>query len=576
MNKQLLDSTTPTQAPPPPSAGREPETSSRARVHTWRKPSPRLPEPQLQPTGEPVWSGVWPRLAQWTAWALLVAGIGVRMAQYLFNQVLTHDEAAIALNIITRSFGELTQPLDHHQAAPVGFLWTVKLCTLVLGESAQALRLVPLAASLAALGVFFVLVRRTLHWPGALVALGFFALSYRLIFYAVEFKQYSSDILVSCLLLLLAERCWRRQWRWRGLVGLALAGAAATWFSLPAIFVLAGIGTSLFLQRWKLGGARHAAQLLPVGAAWLAGFAAHYLFALPADVNDPYLQNFWTGAFLPFPPQGVSDLMTWRSAVLALFQHPVGAAYPVLGLLLAIAGAAWLLRDRRTLAGMLLLTLLAAAGASMLHRYPFAGRLMLFAAPVLMLLIGAGAEALLHREHRGALVAGLVALVLLGQPLATTSASLTLRPRGKFDLRPLLTHLSRNQRPGDVVLTCGGTNTVLAFYARQFGLTDLHYVHVADEGQPNYDPTTYPQVVEALAGRGRVWIVANLHPSSIGVVEHADRDQDWTGVLQRAAELGPQLDEQHTRTSALYLYDLSAAPATAATPTAAPPAARQQ
>ncbi len=54
-------------------------------------------------------------------WTIIYFGILVRVVQYLSNRSLWNDEAALALNIVNRSYLELLQPLDYDQGAPIGF-----------------------------------------------------------------------------------------------------------------------------------------------------------------------------------------------------------------------------------------------------------------------------------------------------------------------------------------------------------------------------------------------------------------------------------------------------------------------
>ena len=66
-------------------------------------------------------------------WGIILIGIVLRLRQYLLNRSLWADEASLAMNLVTRNFGELTQLLDYHQAAPIGFLFIEKLS--IIGSS---------------------------------------------------------------------------------------------------------------------------------------------------------------------------------------------------------------------------------------------------------------------------------------------------------------------------------------------------------------------------------------------------------------------------------------------------------
>ena len=73
--------------------------------------------------------------------ALLIIGCVLRTAQYAGAVSLWHDELALALNFQKYEFFELlTQPLDHKQVAPAGFLAAVKASTNILGINEYGLR----------------------------------------------------------------------------------------------------------------------------------------------------------------------------------------------------------------------------------------------------------------------------------------------------------------------------------------------------------------------------------------------------------------------------------------------------
>ena len=128
-------------------------------------------------------------------------GILVRLVQYVFNRSLWNDEAALALNIINRSYLELLQPLDYNQGAPIGFLMVEKLAVQVFGNNEYALRLFPFLAAIASLFVFYKLAKKCLQSrQAAIIALTLFSTVHIWLQFATETKQYSSDVAIAVIL----------------------------------------------------------------------------------------------------------------------------------------------------------------------------------------------------------------------------------------------------------------------------------------------------------------------------------------------------------------------------------------
>jgi uncharacterized membrane protein len=136
-------------------------------------------------------------------WFLVGLGVAVRLVAYLYNRSLWRDEALLASNIESRSYAGLLQPLDNQQAAPVGFLMLEHFVVQVLGNSEYALRLVPLLAGIASLFLLRSVARKSLAREAVPIALGFFAISEKVVYYSSEVKQYSTDVAI-CLALVLA------------------------------------------------------------------------------------------------------------------------------------------------------------------------------------------------------------------------------------------------------------------------------------------------------------------------------------------------------------------------------------
>jgi hypothetical protein len=390
----------------------------------------------------------------------------MRLAAYMALPSLWHDEAALALNVIERSFAALLRPLDYHQAAPVGFLLLEKLVTSIAGRSEWALRLVPFAAGLLSVPLVYLLAVRTAGRLAAVVALWLFALCGPAIVYANEFKQYGVDVLISLLLLLLAHGWWRSNYSVRWSAAMVLSGAAAVWISHPSAFVLAAIGVAfaadaLVTRRW-----RPAAAISLVSLGWLASFAGSYALATGAVASDSYLLHFWQGRFMPFPPTSLADLMWVYQKALQLFKHPVGLKdMPGLGLALALTGIVVFWFKSRVWLAVLGMPVVLALAASALHLYPFEGRFLMFALPGLLVLVSAGVAHVLERLEGGGWVprALFVALVFSG-PFAL--AQQTGRwPSEQEEMRSVLAEVAAEIRPGDRVMLYHNAEPAYRYYA---------------------------------------------------------------------------------------------------------------
>jgi hypothetical protein len=449
------------------------------------------------------------------ALVFVVLGTVLRAAQFVANRSLWRDEAALALNIVNRSYLGLTQPLDLDQAAPFGFLFLEKLLVQVLGNRDYILRLLPLLAGIAAMVLMYVVARNYVGGVGALAATGLFALCSSLVYFSSEVKQYSSDVLITLLLLFLAYKCLETGAATGNYLALALGGVAAMWFSHPAVLTLAGIGLGLAAAWWS---EREPRRLLWLGVSfvvWAANLAILYLVALRPLASNDYLLEFWSSAFLPLPP--------WRNpgwiskAVWRMLRNPVGFASVDarrVGLVLSLGGCVSILLRKPRLALVLLVPFVAAFAASALQKYPFRGRLLLFLLPMVFLLIGEGIEMtrrliakVTAGREKGAWVGPAAGLALMGLLLyAPASAALDNlgHPYMREDIKPVLAYLQQHKRDTDFIYVYYGADPAFEYYAPAFGLKPGDYtVSVMARDQPEQ----YAAEIERLSAYSRVWFV---------------------------------------------------------------------
>lgn len=403
-----------------------------------------------------------PRLSAVAGYAVpMVIGFGVicRVGEFLWGRELWLDESSLAANIREKSLAGLFGPLLHVQLAPPGFLvleWLMargaeaasfadRLVPRLssIASPKYALRLVPLLSGIASLFLFSRVARRCLSQRGALIALGLFAVSDDLIYYAAEVKQYSSDVALGVACYLAAFAVCDEDLSPRRFGLLAVFCAAVVWFSHPAVFILAGTGvvslvTEAAAKRW-----RQAAGVVLLGLITGISFACVYAVSRSQLGPGNGMWAFWD---FTFPPTHVRSLWdaSWplrRFAYLFVnplsFNTPLGhTASALLPLALFGSGVVLIWSRNRKLCVMLLmpgaLTLLAA----LLRLYPFHGRLVLFLVPSLLLFIAEGVDRIRPRRARW-----LVFGVLFLFPTLTAIVHLVeqrepraFNPRG--DLRP--------------------------------------------------------------------------------------------------------------------------------------------
>ncbi len=308
------------------------------------------------PVGKAVWPGI-----------LILFGLILRLTRYLFDVSLYNDETSVVFNVLERGFSSLATPLDWDQAAPVAFLASVKLTSVLFGVSEYALRLVPLLSGLFSVVLFYVLAKRTLDPIPALFSILLFSACWRLANYSHFVKQYSTDVAIAVLILLAAvtlfpERGAQRKIWW------ATMGSVAIWFSFTAIFILAGVVVSWIVTSWNrercLSWRIHAI----VPATWCASFLAEY-WLLRQTVANRYLVVGWREGYMPL---SLSDWLwhvkTFGEVFAGIDGTPAGPYLAVLSGALALLGCAFLWRSNARVLTLMLVPIGATLAASGLRK----------------------------------------------------------------------------------------------------------------------------------------------------------------------------------------------------------------
>jgi uncharacterized membrane protein len=475
----------------------------------------------------------WEPRYRWLATCLIALGIVLRLARYLSNRPLWGDEAALALKILENPVSELAGPSMGNQVAPLGFLLAEKLAIALFGDGELALRLFPLICSIAALPLFWCWTRSLLPGIASLIALLFFVINDPLVYYASEVKPYSSDLLFALCILVLAGKSLRDGDSRRVGVGLAVAGATALWFSLPAMFVCAGTGVVLF---WRASTSRDRVatrNLLLVGTAWSASLLLNYVLIISKVSSTDYMNTFWRYSFMPAFPSSLDELAWFARTFLGIFIDPVGFHFPLLCAGMFAVGIYWLFGRKKYAAALVLAPILVTLIASALGRYPFPtsfqlphlaariaaegpellhplmGRVILFTVPFWILSVAAGIGRLLtHRHLPLTLSGGLVLLLLCYHPFV--SAARNVRAASEIqDARSVMAEIASQYREGDMILIQGPGDVVGHYYARREGLRSSMRTLPGDSNSVEKELARLHH--DRPAG-SRTWLVTVTHP----------------------------------------------------------------
>jgi hypothetical protein len=365
------------------------------------------------------------RLSALDALALLLVAVGIslRILEYTDNRRLYQDESSLLKNLVSLEVADLTTTLTEFQIAPPGFLIVERFMVRLPLQVVPAARLLPLVCSLASMGLIYAVARRYIAPRAVPLAVGLFALNDWLLYYAAEIKQYSSDVALALVALLLVEGRSSEPGRLlppRPFL-LAVFGVLGVWFSYTLAFILAGVGTYLIAEAVVCKQWNRALRFTLISLTWACSFAICFRISHRILDKGRFIWDWWDFAFLRIPPHSIAELKGDCWQLLNVFNSPAGLISPLgvlpsafLALGLFAVGAVSL--GRRWTGGLYLLLapILFAIVGSVLQQYPFHNRLLIFLVPSIHLLVAEGAAAWPGRC--GALFTFVLGAFLLYQP----------------------------------------------------------------------------------------------------------------------------------------------------------------
>lgn len=357
-----------------------------------------LPAAALPPEREPLDAQA---VDRWV-WTFVAVGLAARVLRYLLCFPLWDDECFLMTNFIDRGYGELLQPLDYHQVAPLLFLWTERLLIDLFGYNEYAMRLLGFAGGVASLFVFRHLARRLFSGAALVAAVGVFAVAYPCIRYSAEAKPYGSDMLIGLVLMTLAVEWRRRPEQSRWIWSMAAAMPLFVGLSYPAVFIGGALSLWMLPTLWAIRSVRGWAAWCVYNFAMLASFVGFFLVATQAQSSAElgFMTDFWKKTFPPLNEPWKVPLWLIEVHTGPWLGYPIGGpngASTLSFIYVLTTIVVWWRTKRRDLLALCLLPLALNLVAAALHRYPYGGhaKLVHYAAAPICLMIGFGLAAAL-------------------------------------------------------------------------------------------------------------------------------------------------------------------------------------
>lgn len=394
-------------------------------------------------------------------YACIAAGVSCAIFQYFYNRSLWVDEASLSNNIINRSIPGLLEPLDNLQVAPIAFLITEKIIVLALGPNEFALRLFPMICFLLSIAILYHGVKNlTGNTVFALMTTAAFSITFSLISYASEVKQYSVDVLCAALFL------WMATYQGKNLtirfIVLSVIGGAMIWFSNIAVILLFTLGLFFIwnhiLRKQQYG------FIIPL-FSWAVAFGIYYVFFIHGHPSKEGMQNYWSQDFMPLEFSARSIAFIKRGAG-NLFGYLLGTGpfWRIASLIFLIGVFFTAIKKQYKLVYLCMVPLVVHLLLSGFHYYPFRGRLILYLVPFAIVFM---LSAVYHGFHLFKHFIPRLPDILLVIPVIVGIYPLTIKmPVEREEIKKSLDVLNAHAQPNEQVYVYRAAQPAFEFYQK--------------------------------------------------------------------------------------------------------------
>ena len=313
---------------------------------------------------------------------IMVIGFIIRVKLFILQRPLWHDECSLAINILARNPFQFLSPLDHMQSAPPIFMGITKIFTYIFKTNELTLRIIPFLSSILSIPIFFLLSQKIFkNKYTQIIATFLFTFNYRLIYYSQEFKQYSSDVLITLLCIYCLHNKDLKDLSLKKIFLYGIVFCLIPLLSVPSTFVLMAFIILQFIKYKKeILKKVFAISILPITSGLLYSITA----VINSNSNLEFLKKYFgTGGFISLNP--ISWITNFKINLNYFF-------YPnkliLFAIILTVLGLIFIIRNKRNNSQNLLLgTLCIGIFFSLIQIYPIFERTSLYLIPSILLIL---------------------------------------------------------------------------------------------------------------------------------------------------------------------------------------------
>ncbi|MDZ7722084.1 MAG: hypothetical protein U5R06_04465 [candidate division KSB1 bacterium] len=223
---------------------------------------------------------------------------------------------------------------------------------------------------------------------------------------------------------------------------MGVLGSLALWFSFATLFLIAA-GSIYFVVLYFH---KKTAMLLFPILFWLFNTIA-FALVQRQGIQMGDLTAYWNFAFIPLP----SDTLSLQRIghMFQNFIHYAGIPYVSVSaaVIVFLLGLYHFFKTMPVKAFILVLIFVMPVFASMIQKYPFSGRMVLFLLPIFYIVIASGMIPLFSCQR----LAGWIFVLFLCMPFLKTGIELSYKPIKMEEIKPLLEIFTENRQASDAL-----------------------------------------------------------------------------------------------------------------------------